>query len=233
MSSTDHAPPTVQCQHPDCQTRGQEWEFTDGRYCSTAHKRAAEAECGPTCAYRDCETTLGDHSAVEGDYCSMACYRRETGAGLLGEIERRHELCFTCFRRRKDIERPPAQFMARRFVRSGTGWSREGEDAPWTVERWGQDLSREAVCGFATPTQHAEMGGYGLECRCGAIDGDLDEPAVRDLEDWADWLAETVAYLREVGAREDDLRADVVERAYERTADLEYAVGMGLTWGRE
>lgn len=160
----------------------------------------------------------------------MACYRRQEGANLLLEIKRRHELCYTCFRRRKDIERPPAQFMARRFSKSGTGWSREHEDAPWTVERWGQETSREAVCGFATPTEHADMGVHGLECRCGAVDADLDEPAVRELEQWTDWLAETVAYLVDVGAREDTLRADVVERAYEKTGDFEYAVGMGLTW---
>lgn len=194
---------------------------------------ASHASPSDTCAYRDCETVVAAHEAVEGSHCSMACYRREKGAGLLGEIERRHELCFTCFRRRKDIERPPAEFMRTHFDRSGTGWSRDGEDEPWTVERWGQDETRSAVCGFASPTEHAEMGSYGLECRCGAIDADLDEPAVRNLEEWAGWLAETVAYLRDVGAREDDLRADLVARAYERTGDLRYAVGFGLTWESE
>ena len=182
------------------------------------------------CAYRDCGTLVAAHEAVEGSYCSRACYRREKGAGLLGVIKRRHELCFTCFRRRKDIERPPAQFMARHFDTDGMGWSREGEGAPWRLERWGQELAREAVCGFAYPTQHADMGAYGLECRCGAIDADLDEPSVRELEQWTDWLAETVAYLTDVGAREDTLRADIVARAYEQTGDLRYAVGLGLTW---
>ena len=183
-----------------------------------------------TCGYRDCPTVFPGHEAIEGTYCSRACYRREKGAGLLGEIRRRHELCFTCFRRRKDIERPPAQYMRTHFGRSGTGWSRETEDAPWTVERWGQETSREAVCGFAYPTEHTDMGPHGLECRCGAIDADLDEPTVRNLEQWTEWLSQTVDYLSDVGAREDTLRADIVERAYERTEDLRYAVGIGLTW---
>lgn len=186
-----------------------------------------------TCGYRDCPTVFPGHEAVEGSYCSMACYRREKGAGLLGEIKRRHELCYTCFRRRKDIERPPAEFMVRHFDRDGMGWSREGADGPWRLERWGQETSREAVCGFAYPTQHADMGPHGLECRCGAIDSDVDEPAIRDLERWSEWLAGTVDYLREVGAREDDLRSEIVARAYERTDDLRYAVGFGLTWPSE
>lgn len=192
MATSQKSIRTVSCQYVDCDERGQEWEFTDGQYCSTEHKH------------------------------------RALGANLLLAIERRHELCRTCFRIRKDIERPPAEYMRTHFQRSGVGWALDDEGR-WTVERWGQETTRDAVCGYAYGTEHAAMGPYGLECQCGAIDSDIDEPAIRDIERWAEWLALATEYLAEIGARDDTLAAETVRYAFERTdGDLEYAVGLAL-----
>lgn len=195
MATSQRTSPIVGCQYHDCDEHGQEWQFTDGKYCSTEHKH------------------------------------RALGADLLETIERRHELCRTCFRLRKDIERPPPDYLQSHFDLSGVGWYREGEDEPWTIERWGQELSREAVCGYAYPTEFAAMGPYGLECSCGAIESDTDEPAIRDLERWPEWLALATDYLFEIGAIEHTLDAETVEYAYaqEEVDTLEYAIGLALT----
>ena len=180
------------------------------------------------CAYRDCETTVHAHEAVEGSYCSQACYYREVGAGLLGHLTRRHEICGTCFRLTKDIERPPAEYLRTHFRRSGVGWTLAEDGEAWTVERWGQELSREAVVGFAQPTEHATPGAFGLECRCGAIDHDIDDQDVRDLTSWEWWLQLATEYLRDIGARETTVTAATVGHAYWRTGDMEFAVGLAL-----
>jgi hypothetical protein len=181
-----------------------------------------------SCAYRACDASRDPHDSVEGSYCSQACYYRDRGDRLLRAIEHRHELCSTCFRLTKDIERPPVEYLRRHFRRSGVGWSREGADEPWTVERYGQEVSRDAVVGFADATEHATPGSYGLECRCGAVDHDIDEQAIRDTQAWEWWLQVATEYLQDIGAREDALTAPTVAHAYWRTEDLRYAVGLAL-----
>lgn len=187
-----------------------------------------------TCGYRDCETTVASRDAVEGSYCSSGCYYREQGARLLAHIDHRHELCGTCFRVTKDIERPPAEYMRTHFSESGGGYTRRKgaewshDSSSWTFEAFNQELTREAVIGFATPTEHAEHGDYGLHCRCGAIDHDIDDQHVRDTEPWEWWLQLATEYLVEIGARNTTLEAATVGHAYYRTGDLRYAVGLAL-----
>lgn len=180
-----------------------------------------------SCAYRECEAERDTQASIEGSYCSRRCYHLQLGTDLLLSIERRHELCSTCFRPKKTIERPDPDFFARHFRKSGVGWALD-EDGEWTVERYGQEVSRDAVVGFAYGTEHAEMGPHGLECVCGAIESDTDEPAIRELEDWPEWLEATTRYLVEIGARETVVDADLVRHAYERTGNLPYSIGVVL-----
>lgn len=186
-----------------------------------------------TCAYRDCQTEVAAPQAIEGSYCSEGCYYREVGARFLSHLDHRHELCGTCFRLRKDIERPPAEYLHRHFRTSGVGWSREGADGDWTVERFGQEVSRESVVGFADITEHASPGPFGLECRCGAIDHDIDDQDIRDTTAWEWWLQLASEYLRDIGAREDALQSWVIAHVYAKTQDLEYAVGFALDHPRD
>jgi len=182
-----------------------------------------------TCSYRDCDANRDPANSVEGSYCSQPCYYRAQGTRLLTHIrDRRHEICGTCFRLTKDIDRPPEEYLRRHFQISGVGWSREGKNAPWTIERYGQEVSRDSVIGFADITEHAAPGPWGLECRCGAVDHDIDDQAVRDTQAWEWWLQVATEYLREIGARDDIVRAPTVAHAYWRTDDLRYAVGLAL-----
>lgn len=188
-----------------------------------------------TCGYTDCENDVPPASVGTSAYCSAACQHRDRGARLLAFIDNRHELCGTCFRLTKDIERPPEEYLRTHFGESGGGYTRrEGakwshDSSSWTMERYGQELTREAVVGFADPTEHAEQSDYGLGCRCGAIDHDIDDQSVRDTEAWEWWLQLATEYFREIGAREDTLRAPTVGHAYYRTGgDLPYAVGLAL-----
>jgi len=61
--------------------------------------------------------------AVEGSYCSQACYYREQGGRFLQNLRRRHELCGTCFRLTKDIERPREEWLDRHLDANEYGWT--------------------------------------------------------------------------------------------------------------
>ncbi|MFW5903727.1 MAG: hypothetical protein ACOCS7_03210, partial [Halolamina sp.] len=59
------------------------------------------------CEADGCTGSFTEHEAVEGGYCSRECYNRSRGRDLLQDIHQDHRFCAACFRRKKEIEKPP------------------------------------------------------------------------------------------------------------------------------
>jgi hypothetical protein len=116
---------------------------------------------------------------------------------LLQDIRQDHRFCWSCFRQRKEVERPTD--AARR------GWSL---------------LIDEAVVGYEHPTKAVEQGPYGLECTCGAVYHD-DPVYDQRHEGPFEWFLQ-VASERLVA---DGCRDDVVDAA--TLADELWANGAG------
>jgi len=101
------------------------------------------------CSLDGCDNDRTPASTVAGSYCSRECADRSDGRALLRDIRQDHRFCWSCFRQRKEVERPTDE------ARSG-----------WSL------LIDEAVVGYEYPTEFVEQGPYGLECKCGALDHD-------------------------------------------------------------
>ncbi|WP_436933675.1 hypothetical protein [Halovenus marina] len=157
------------------------------------------------CALEECDQERTPSTSIAGSYCSDECAARAAGRALLQDIEQDHRFCWSCFRQRKSIERPTAE------AKRGRG-------------RW----TAEAMVGFEYATEHVDMGPYGLECTCGAVDHDLDWTEVRDRTPFHWYLGLASRQLVADGRRDDAV--DVAELADQLwlTDDLELSVGRAL-----
>jgi hypothetical protein len=155
------------------------------------------------CALDECEQTRTKTTSVEGSYCSRECADRQRGRDFLANIRTDHRFCWSCFRARKEIERPTDS-----AVQDLTGF-----------------YVKQAVVGFEYHTEHVEMGPHGLECECGACDHAIEDWNQRESGPYAWWLKEIVDQMRDEGQHER--RFDIVafcDTLWE-TDDLELAVG--------
>lgn len=59
----------------------------------------------PECAH--CDHWRNPDASAKGSYCSRECWLRSKGSNVLSELCRDHTICGTCFRRIKELERPP------------------------------------------------------------------------------------------------------------------------------
>lgn len=123
------------------------------------------------CAREGCDTAFEEGAAVAGSYCSTRCRDTATGEKILNAIRHDHRVCSTCFRLRKEIETPTDDYR-RRFT----------------------DLQNEAIVGYESLTEHAGYGEFGVECVCGAVDGEWDWLRSEFAIEW--WLSTAVEYLR-------------------------------------
>jgi len=161
------------------------------------------------CALEECDGERTRTSSVDGSYCSRECADRARGRGLLRDIRQDHRFCWSCFRQRKEIERPTDE------ARSG-----------WSL------LIDEAVVGYQYPTKVVEQGPHGLECKCGAIDHD-DPGYDRRHEGPFEWFLQLASEQLVDDGRRDDA-ADAATLADELWAGgagdvpLELAVGRAL-----
>lgn len=157
------------------------------------------------CERDGCDETRTRSTSVGGSYCSRECYNRSTGSNLLRDIRQDHRFCWSCWRARKEIERPTAE------SRRGLG-----------------PITDDALVGYEYYTEHAEMGPYGLECACGAVSHDID-----DYDRLADgpyhWFLK-LAFEQMVDEGQRDGAFDLVAfaNAYWETDDLELAVGRAI-----
>jgi hypothetical protein len=60
-----------------------------------------------TCSADRCDNDQPAGGVVNG-YCSRECYDRSRGRDLLTDIRQDHRFCAACFRRKKEVEKPPA-----------------------------------------------------------------------------------------------------------------------------
>jgi len=180
-----------------------------------------------TCAFPDCDKEFQVLNAVAGSYCSQECHDRHAGRRLLRTIRQDHRFCWSCWRPRKELEQPTEEYRTRAFATSGVGLTVDGEGA-LTAERYGQELSNEAVVGFEHHSRHVTMGPYGLECECGAIDHDNVDWDKREDVAYHWQLKRVIQQMTDEGAH--DYQFDVVTFAEElwATDDLELAVGRAI-----
>ena len=154
------------------------------------------------CAHPDCDADRTAHSSVAGSYCSERCAALDTGASFLRAVRQDHRFCWSCFRQRKEIERPSDA------ARRGRG-----------------RYTAEAMVGFEFPTKHVEVGPHGLECHCGAIDHDTPEWDQRRCGPYHWFLYLVAEEMVAEGQRETSL--DLVTFAEElwQTDNLALALG--------
>ena len=157
------------------------------------------------CALDDCDAEFGVSAAV-GSYCSRKCRRRDRGRRLLRDIRQDHRFCWSCFRQRKEIERPPDNALR------GRG-----------------RFTAEALIGFEYETEHVEHGPHGIECECGGIDHDMPDFGQRDQTPFHWYLALASRQLVADGRREDAVDTAVFADELWQTDDLELAVGRALS----
>lgn len=109
-----------------------------------------------TCSYCDDEHDIA--AAVEGSYCSTECFHRAKGAAAIGELEKNHTICGTCYSVRKEIERPSEAWI-----------NAHGE------------LAASAFIGIEHPTAHLRRSDGLLYCECGAVEHDASHEFIKVL----------------------------------------------------
>lgn len=157
------------------------------------------------CSFADCDQQRTKHSSVAGSFCSEECAARHEGRKFLNQVRTDHRFCWSCFRARKEIERPTDE--ARRNL---------------------DPICDQALVGFEYHSEHVEMGPYGLECECGAVDHDVEEWDRRDEAPYHWYLYRVSQQLVAEGQREDAIDLETFADALWETDDLELAVGLAL-----
>jgi len=162
-----------------------------------------------TCAHDDCNNTRTQTSSVDGSYCSRDCADRSAGQAFLQDIKQDHRFCWSCFRQRKRVERPPKKALR------GLG-----------------RVTADAVIGYQSPTPAVQQGDYGLECTCGAVDHNTPDYTRRTAGPYSWYLANLTRRLRADGRRDTTIDpaqlADELWNHGSQDVSLELAVGRAL-----
>lgn len=162
-----------------------------------------------TCAHNDCTNTRTQSSSVDGSYCSRDCADHAHGAALLNDIKQDHRFCWSCFRQRKRVERPPKEALR------GLG-----------------RITADAVIGYQSPTPAVQQGDYGLECRCGAVTHNTPDWNRRKHGPYCWYLANATRRLQQDGRRDTTINparlADELWSDGDQDVSLELAVGRAL-----
>lgn len=187
------------------------------------HTRSPTVECN----YSECDTHGRRWEFHHGEYCSNECEQRQQGREVTRALRFDHRWCFTCYQRLKEINPPKPDFE---FTANGHGWTRDA-DGNITLQYYSQEVTRTAAVGFEFLTEFAGKGEKqrdervitGTICEhCGTTDHTHHEaPAPRHV------IGRLVTWL----AERDDNVVDphALHRAYERTGDVDYAVGVGVS----
>lgn len=159
-----------------------------------------------TCA--ECNGERDPTASVKGAYCSLDCYHRHKGRKALSEIHRDHRFCATCYRVRKQVDRPPEYFL---------------RDRP--------KLIRDSIVGYEYPTEHLNYESGLTYCDCGAIDHDHTIDTLQEL-DLQTAIVNLVSRLRTL-EREDALnhRPDgslLIDSLRDTDFDVELSVGRAI-----
>ena len=180
------------------------------------------------CKHPECDT-LGNHWEFRhGRYCSTDCETRHDGRRALRSLIYDHCRCYTCFRELKTVNPPKPDWE---FTENGHGWTIDEDGTP-TLEYYDQTHSRDAAVGFQFPTEHSTKGEKqrgetvvtGTICRaCGNTDHTHHDPILADRQ--------AVGRLVSLLDQDDDVafETETLHRVYDRTQDLELAVGRALS----
>jgi hypothetical protein len=159
-----------------------------------------------TCAFDDCDAEYAVPNAVAGSFCSAECAARDRGRSFLRSIRHDHRFCWSCFRLRKEIERPTDE------ARRGLG-----------------PVTDAALVGYEYHTEHVDMGEHGLECTCGAVDHDIDAWIDRESGPYHWYLRILVEQTRIEGQHEYTFDLETFADEYWAEDDLELALGRALS----
>jgi len=107
------------------------------------------------CKWCDDSFTHG-YNAV---YCTEECLYAQKGDGVLNMIASDHRFCSSCFKRRKNIEKPPDSFLRRR-----------------------PQLLQDAIIGFEYLTPSMQQAHGLLYCECGNVDHYADHDVLKELD---------------------------------------------------
>lgn len=158
------------------------------------------------CEY--CESAFDPATSIKDSFCSLDCYHRHRGEQLLRKIRHDHRFCATCYRVRKEIDRPPD---------------------PWLRKR--ARLIREAVIGFEYPTPNLHHGPGFTYCECGSVDHTTAHEWVRD-GNIRDSIENCLAVLHQLyhegqlDTQPDKYR--LVRTLYDNECDWALAIGRAL-----
>lgn len=97
-----------------------------------------------SCEY--CPSEFSVDAGIRGSYCSTECFHREKGDAAIGELERDHRVCGTCFQKRSEVEYPSAE------------WVRDNGSPP------------EAFIGFEYTTRYVSESHGMKHCTCGTVE---------------------------------------------------------------
>jgi hypothetical protein len=157
------------------------------------------------CDHPDCSVKYAIPNAV-GGYCSQECADRHAGHRLLQHLQRDHRICWSCWRPRKEIERPTDE-----------------------QRRQLDPVTDQAVVGYEYLTEHADMGPHGIECTCGAVGHDIDDYDRRHDAPYHWLLREWVRETRAEGQHDKRLDLATFADVLWETGDLVLALGRALT----
>jgi len=185
-------------------------------------KSSATIECKhPKC------NEFGNHWEFQSGYCSNRCRIRHKGLKQLSKFKYDHTRCFSCFQTLKTVNPPKPDFE---FTEKGHGWTLNENEEP-TLEFYSQKITRQAATGFQFLTKFARKGEKQRDDR--VITGTIcDHCGNTDHTHHIPMLADRTAIDRLVNLLNDEdsvvFDDEMLHREYEKTSDLELAVGRAL-----
>ena len=164
------------------------------------------------CGRSECDAEFPVHGAYKGAFCSRQCHLQHRGQKALNVIRNDHRWCATCFRKLKEIERPPMD--APEFV---VGYQ-------YPTEHMRPSVDSRGALGVE---QHWRRWG----CECGNVDHRHRDDILEDVE------IDGAVYNLLVCLHELEADGPLTERAdpdrlfgalRQRWRDWEYAIGAAL-----
>jgi len=114
-----------------------------------------------TCKY--CGGERDPNASINGSFCSIECWYKSRGDNITNQIAIDHTHCSSCFAKRKEIDKPPEEFLSRINIENGFH-------------------SKEAIVGFQYRTPNVEREHGFTYCKCGNIDHYAAIGELRDIQ---------------------------------------------------
>jgi hypothetical protein len=162
---------------------------------STSNSETVTYECeGP-----DCTREFEHGKAVDHEYCSVECSLRDDGRNLLRNIKFDHRFCFGCFKKLKEVSKPPErtpefvigyQYLTPNAIHAEIESRGHVEAADEAVRR--QVKQRERA-----PSPADSLVVIGTSCECGTTDHQdpwMRDAATTDVTAAARRLCEVLAF---------------------------------------